>query len=221
MSVSVLIPTYNRRKFSELISLNIRKQTYPFIKEIIVADDGDNSERLVLDVPYSVLYYKVPRMSIGEKRNFLISKSSCEYVAHMDTDDIYNPDYLSKSIFNLIKTGKNVSGSADMLMYNLETKKTYGQKCIYLDLLNEATMVYKKTYTYKHKYSNTMSSEGLAFLTGALAEIIETDIDSLMVCLCHSNNTVSKQNWCSPEYEQTIDMSKYTDHLEIISKGNI
>lgn len=221
MSVSIVIPTFNRRKFSDLISLNIRKQTYPFIKEIIVADDGDNSERLVLDVPYTVLYYKVPRMTIGEKRNFLISKCSSEYIAHMDTDDIYNPDYLSKSIFNLIKTGKNVSGSADMLMYNIETKKTYGQKCIYLDLLNEATMVYRKSYTDKHKYSNTMSSEGLAFLTGALTEINETAIEDIMVCLCHSSNTVSKADWCKTEYEQTIDMSKYIEHLALISLVNI
>ena len=79
MSVSIIIPTYNRSKFSPLISLNIKKQDYPMIKEVIVADDGEDNERLVLDVSYTVLYYKVPRMTIGEKRNFLMAQVICLY----------------------------------------------------------------------------------------------------------------------------------------------
>lgn len=213
MSLSIVIPTYNRKRFSEIISLNIRSQTYPFIKEVIVADDGDDAERLVLDVPYTLLYYKVPRMSIGAKRNFLISKSSGDYIAHIDSDDLYYPEYLSRSIFNLIKSGKSVSGSADMNMYSLETKKTYNQKCIYLDMLNEATMVYKKSFADTHKFADSMSSEGLSFLSGSLADIHETDIDSIMVCISHESNTVCKKNWCKDEFSKTLDMSKYEKHL--------
>ena len=84
MSVSIIIPTYNRTKFSDLISLNIKKQDYPMIKEIIIADDGDDNERLNLDVSYTVLYYKVPRCSIGEKRNFLMEKATGKYIAFLD-----------------------------------------------------------------------------------------------------------------------------------------
>ena len=129
MECSIIIPTYNRKKFSELISLNIRSQDYPFIKEIIVADDGEDNERLVLDVPYTVLYYKIPRCSIGEKRNFLMSKASGVYIANFDTDDFYNPSYVSTSIFNLIKSGKQISGSSDMIM--LSNGITYKQHCLY------------------------------------------------------------------------------------------
>lgn len=217
MEVSILIPTYNRSKFSKLIAHNIRKQTYPFIKEVIVADDGDDAERLVIDVPYTVLYYKVPQMSIGEKRNFLISKASGDYVANMDTDDIYKSNYLSKSIFNLIKHNKNVSGSADMLMYNIDTKKTYSQKCIFLDMLNEATLVFKKTYADTHSFSNSNSSEGFAFLNGSISDIYETNIEDIMICICHETNTVSKNNWCVKEYEHFIDMNKYEDELKLLS----
>ena len=219
MYVSVLIPTFNRKSFSQLISLNLRTQSYPFIKEIIVADDGDDSERLVLDVPFTVLYYKVARMSIGEKRNFLVSKSTGDYLAHFDTDDIYHRDYLSTSIFNLIKTGKGLSGSSDMIMLDTATNKTYKQRCINMDMINEATMVYTRKYAEDNKFSNTMSSEGISFCK--IADIIETEIESIMICLCHKTNTVDKHPWVDDKYVEKIDIECYKAHLDLISQGNI
>ena len=218
MSVSIIIPTYNRSKFSPLISLNIKKQDYPMIKEVIVADDGEDNERLVLDVPYTILYYKVPRCSIGEKRNFLMEKATGKYIACFDTDDFYHPTHLSTSIFNLIKSGKQVSGSSDMLI--LHDEKTYKQRCIYLDLLNEATLVFTKEYTLTHKFSNVMSSEGKGFLTGSLDDIYETEIEDIMVCIAHKENTVSKLPWTDEKYLAKIDMSMYEPHLKIFSLLN-
>jgi len=216
MDCSIVIPTFNRKRFSKLISHNINSQTYPFIKEIIIADDGDNSERLVLDVPFSVHYYKVPRMSIGEKRNFLISKASGSYIAHMDTDDFYNKDYLSTSIFNLIKSGKLVSGSSDMLLLDVATKETYRQRCIYIHLLNEATMVYKKSFIKNNKFSLANSAEGIGFLIANINDIFETPIDDIMVCLAHDKNTVDKSAWCKDKYKTSLDMSKYEKHQNLI-----
>ena len=219
MYVSILIPTFNRRRFSELITHNIISQTYPFIKEVIVADDGYDDERLNLKLPYSVLYYKVPRMTIGDKRNFLMSKASGDYLAHFDTDDMYSRDYLSSSIFNLIKNGKGLSGSSDMLMLDTATKTTYKQRCINMDMLNEATMCYTKSYADTHKFSNTMSSEGISFCE--IKEITETPIEEIMICLAHDGNTVSKKQWVTDAYKSPIDMTWYKQHLEIISQSSI
>ena len=219
MYVSILIPTFNRRRFSELITHNILAQTYPFIKEVIVADDGYDDERLNLKLPCSVLYYKLPRMTIGDKRNFLISKASGDYLAHFDTDDMYSRDYLSSSIFNLIKNGKGLSGSSDMLMLDTATKTTYKQRCINMDMINEATMCYTKSYAETHKFSNTMSSEGISFCE--IKEITETPIEEIMVCLAHDSNTVSKKQWITDAYKSQIDMTWYERHLEIISQSSI
>ena len=43
MSVSIIIPTYNRKKFERLIEYNINCQTYNNIVEVVVADDGGNN----------------------------------------------------------------------------------------------------------------------------------------------------------------------------------
>lgn len=219
MYVSILIPTFNRHRFSELITHNILAQTYPFIKEVIIADDGYDDERLNIKVPYSVMYYKVPRMNIGEKRNFLMSKATGDYLAHMDTDDMYSRDYLSSSIYNLIKTGKGLSGSSDMLMMDTATSNTYKQRCINIDMLNEATMCYTKSYAEKHKFSNKMSSEGISFCE--IKEIVETPIEEIMVCLAHAGNTVCKKQWVDDAYKSPIDMTWYKRHLEIISQSSI
>ena len=207
MSVSILIPTYNRKHFETLINLNIKIQTYPLIKEIIIADDGEDT--LNLDLTYSILYYKVERMSIGEKRNFLKSKACGDYLIHMDTDDFYSPDYVSDSVFNLIQSGKSLSGSSDMLMY--DGSRTYKQRCIFLNYLNEATLCYTKKYALEHDFSNSMSSEGISFC--AIKHISELDINSIMICLCHSNNTVDKKPWTADKYVFDLNLEKYKKHL--------
>ena len=71
---------------------------YYNIKEIIILDDGDD-EPLCIKTKYPIRYYNVPRCSIGDKRNMLVSLSQCDYVAFMDTDDMYDKDYIGYSIF--------------------------------------------------------------------------------------------------------------------------
>jgi len=186
---SIIIPTFNRASFSKQISENIRSQSYPFIMEILVGDDG--SEQLDIVAPYPIRYFTLPRMTIGAKRNFLVRHSKGDYVACMDTDDFYQPTFISKSIFNLIRTGKSVSGSADMIMAH--EGKQYKVRCLYLDMLNEATLVFRRTFP--GQFADASAGEGHSFLSGHLEEIVETDIESLMICHVHSGNTVDKSSW--------------------------
>ena len=58
MSVSIIIPTYNRKKFEKLIEYNINCQDYPNIVEVVIADDGDESEALELNIKYPIKYIK-------------------------------------------------------------------------------------------------------------------------------------------------------------------
>jgi len=211
MSVSILIPTYNRKQFNELINLNIKSQTYPLIKEVIIADDGDDHERIILDLPYTILYFKVERMSIGKKRNFLKSKASGDYLIHFDTDDFYNPDYISNSVFNLISSGKSLSGSSDMILYNFE--KTYLQSCIYINYINEATMCYTKKYSENHFFKEENSGEGLNFCNIKYISLL--DIYKIMICIIHKQNTINKNIWINEKYEKEIDLSIYKNHLNL------
>ena len=188
-SVDILIPTYNRGKFSKEIVDNINRQDYPFINRVIIADDGDKEQKIdVSGCKYIVEYYNVNRMTIGAKRNFLMSRAKAYYVANMDTDDFYQDCYISTCIFNLIKFGKNITGSADMICQRGREKVLH--RCVYLHLLNEATIVCKRE-TYR-KYADTSKGEGREFLEGYENDIVETDINKIMICLVHSENTIDK-----------------------------
>jgi hypothetical protein len=64
-----------------------------------------------------------------------------------------------------------------------------------------------------------MSSEGISFCK--IADIIETEIESIMVCLCHKTNTVDKHPWVDDKYVERIDIECYKAHLDLISQVNI
>ena len=215
-SVDILIPTYQRKKFEKLITHNISIQSYPLIKNVIIADDSNDN--LHLDINYSVLNYKVERMSIGAKRNFLLSKATSRYVVFMDTDDMYHPDYISHSIHTLLMSGKSITGTSDMLMYYQE--QTYRLSCIFFHAINEATLVLD-THNVKLKFKEQNSSEGLEPLKNHIGDIVQTDINKVMCCLCHQENTIDKKIWIQERYKTEFNTSEYDEHLKIISSLNI
>jgi glycosyltransferase involved in cell wall biosynthesis len=215
MSVSICIPTYNRKKFEKLIQHNINIQTYYNIQEVIILDDGDD-EPLSIKTKYPIKYYNVPRCSIGDKRNMLVSLSQCDYVAMMDTDDMYDKDYIGHSIFEMETNDKSIAGSADMLVYS--KGDFYKQRCLYLHYLNEATLVFKKSIW--SPFNSTNSNEAIPFLEKHLGNIIETNIDRLMCCIAHDHNTIPKKQWLVDQYK-TPPLSQYSKHIEVLSSLNV
>ena len=197
MSCSIIIPTYNRKKFERLISFNISSQTYPNILEIIVGDDGEDTQRLYLKVPYPVVYLRCPRMSIGEKRNLLVEKAKGEFIAHMDTDDLYFPQYIETSIQLMQEKKKNVTGTSDMI-FLFKDGHSGSMRNPLLSMANEATLVYKKSFWEKGPFSTNHTNEGISFLLGRHWETGHSSIQQVMICLCHEENTVDKNVWRQP-----------------------
>ena len=191
---SIIIPTYNRKKFEKLIEYNIKCQNYPYILEVIIADDGDESQKLELDVPYPIQYVRCNRMSIGSKRNLLCSKARGTFIAHFDTDDIYFPTYIEYSIDRMLKTNKNVIGTSDMI-FLYKDGQTGNMRNVLLSMANEATLVYRKSFWERGGFSGQQSNEGIHFLEGRHWEIAHADINKVMICLCHDENTVDKNVW--------------------------
>ena len=112
-NISICTPTYNRNKFLPLMIKNLNLQQYPQDKlEWVVLDDGDDKmikskedyiqiEKLIYPVKLSYHYY-TKRMTIGVKRNILVKKSKYKIIACMDSDDVYNQDYLAYSVGMLL-----------------------------------------------------------------------------------------------------------------------
>ena len=216
MSVSIVIPTYNRKLFERLIEYNINSQDYFNIIEIIVLDDSDIDRPLCIRSVIPIRYYTVPRMTIGMKRNCGVKLAHGDYICFIDTDDFYAPDYISYSIFEMETNNKTIAGSADMNMW--DGKQFYKQRCMFLHLLNEATMVFKKSAW--SRFADTNSNEAVPFLEKNMNNIVETNIDRVMCCVCHKNNTVDKTAWLNDKYKSSV-LSQYSKHIEIYSSLNI
>jgi glycosyltransferase involved in cell wall biosynthesis len=218
-SVSIVIPYYNRKKFEKLIEYNIKIQTYPNIKEVIIADDSDlPNQRLELDIPYPVVYCLVKRMTIGEKRNYLKDRAQSEIIAHMDSDDIYFPQYIQSCVDTMILNDCEVTGSSDMLFINPITKKSFRQSCLYNQMTNEATSVYTKNYAKTHHYAKRNHSENESFNSEHWL-ITQTPIDEIMVCITHDDNTISKRMWETDQYQAPLPKHFWrTQHYRILSK---
>jgi len=216
MSVSICIPTYNRKKFEKIIEHNINIQTYYNIREIIILDDSDIDDPLCIRTKYPIRYYRCNRCSIGDKRNGLVELATSKYVAFMDTDDFYDKDYIAHSIFEMETNDKSIAGSADMNVYCNGT--FYKQRCMFLHMLNEATLVFRRDLHYK--FASTNSNEAVPFLQQHLGNIVETNINRVMCCISHDSNTIPKTQWIKDQFK-TEALTQYEKHLEIYSKCNV
>ena len=96
--VSVIIPTYNRADYVVEALRSAKAQTYP-LKQIIVVDDGscDDTARRVAEVGGVEYYYQANRGQ-GAARNRGLRLARGEYVASLDSDDLWDEDFLARSV---------------------------------------------------------------------------------------------------------------------------
>jgi len=107
--VSVIIPAFNAERFIDATLDSVLQQTYdPF--EVIVVDDGSTDRTAELVRAYA---QRDPRIQLhlqsnlgpSAARNAAIDKSTGEYVAPLDADDIWYPDKLHKQVDCMLRHG--------------------------------------------------------------------------------------------------------------------
>ncbi|WP_257324836.1 glycosyltransferase family 2 protein [Pseudoalteromonas rhizosphaerae] len=110
MKISVVIPLFNKEQYIERCLKSIQAQTYQNF-EIIVIDDGstDQGAELVRALGLSKLrLISQPNGGVSKARNHGIDKANGEWIAFIDADDYWKPDFLLEMI-NLIEKFPYVS----------------------------------------------------------------------------------------------------------------
>lgn len=97
-TVSVIIPTYNRRNLVELALVSVVQQTYQDY-EIIVVDDGstDGTASWVgLHYPQVRLIQRQENQGVAAARNIGVCEARGRFIAFLDSDDQWLPTYLER-----------------------------------------------------------------------------------------------------------------------------
>ena len=99
--ISVVIPTYNSAKYIKEAIDSVLMQTLQPL-EIIVVDDGSTDDTNSIIASYTdlkkIIYIKKDNGGPASARNMGIKKSSGEFIALLDADDIWESDKLEKQV---------------------------------------------------------------------------------------------------------------------------
>jgi glycosyltransferase involved in cell wall biosynthesis len=96
--ISVIIPTFNRANLLVKAIRSVKAQNYPNI-QIIVADDGSQDDTAEIVAQFEdVEYYFQENKGQGAARNLGLKYAKGEYIASLDSDDIWDNNFLTTAV---------------------------------------------------------------------------------------------------------------------------
>ncbi len=123
-NISVIIPAYNvANSLQQCLDSVIKQTCQP--KEIIVINDGstDNTSEIAKFYKDSILYIEQSNKGQGSARNEGLKRAKGEYIAFLDADDYWLPDFLKTcSIF--LDSNKNTVAVWTAWIKQLDEKKS-------------------------------------------------------------------------------------------------
>lgn len=201
--VSVLTPTYNRRKFILAAIRCFKNQTYPQSRmEWIILDDGTDKVKDLFDAAGlpNVRYVALPegeRLPIGAKRNRLNDMATGDIIVAWDDDDYYPPERISKSVTALRSAPGHrvpVVGSSELYLYFTDRDEIWSIGPYGQNHCTNGTMAYWRSYAATHRYDDTAEkAEEKKFMDDWKTPVIQLRPEQTMLVLCHAYNTFDKR----------------------------
>jgi len=200
--VSVITPTFNRRKFLPSLIECYKSQTYPKEKmEWVIFDDGTDNVKDIFDIAAKTIpnlryIRQEQKLLIGAKRNILNKESKGDIIIAMDDDDFYCPERVAHVVqqFARAPPTTELAGSSEIYMYYTDIKKIYRMGPFNKNHATNGTMAWKRSYSDKHLYDETVThAEEKSFLDNYKHPMIQLDPFKVMLVISHSENTFDKK----------------------------
>ncbi|QNU67498.1 glycosyltransferase family 2 protein [Ruminiclostridium herbifermentans] len=155
--ISVIIPMYNTSQYIKQTVESVLAQTYGNF-EVIIMDDGstDNGAEIVkglVEKDARIKYFFQSNQGVSAARNNAIEQSQGEFVAFLDSDDLWLPTKLEKQINRLTSTGMDACYCG--YQYFCEASKgevfpkRYSEGKILIDVIKEKVSVWTSTVVVK------------------------------------------------------------------------
>ena len=199
--VSVITPTYNRRRFIPYLIKCYESQNYKKENmEWIILDDGQDKVKDLFDaaakrIP-NIRYIPLDeKLTIGEKRNRLNDEAIGSIIVAMDDDDYYPPERVSHVVMRFANNKEvQLAGTSEVYMYYSDVKEIYKLGPYNPNHATNGTMAWRKSYSNSHRYDDTVThAEEQSFLEGYKHKMIQLDPLKVMLVMSHSENTFDKK----------------------------
>ena len=198
--VSILTPTYNRRKFIPILIRLILEQTYHKDRmEWIVLDDGSDPVEDIFKehadkLPMLRYIRETTKMTIGAKRNRLNQEAKGDILIAMDDDDYYPPERVAHVVRKFQQNPSvQLAGSSEAYMYYTDIKEIYKLGPYHANHATNGTMAWRRSYALTHAYDETVThAEEKSFLEQYRNPMIQLDPRKVMLVFAHAENTYNK-----------------------------
>ncbi len=166
MLVSVIIPTYNRAGLISDTLDSVFDQDFDDL-QVIVVDDGSTDDTVSVLAPYmnSITYIHQENMGAGPARNRGIEQARGQYIAFLDSDDMWQPfklrlqiaileayseiSFLSTDFFIRKEGGRRIPrGHGTWFKYPLDLRSLYGSRVEVTDLVKDTWASESRNYLY-------------------------------------------------------------------------
>ncbi|WP_066023360.1 MULTISPECIES: glycosyltransferase [Clostridium] len=171
-NVSIIVPT-NKRNYISNIAKNYMNLNYPN-KELIIIINKDNIKAKecgeLTDKYDNVRIFKLKEnTTLGECLNFGVSVAQYDYIAKMDDDDYYGPNYLTDQMNAFNYTRAAIVGKAAYFICFEDDSSIYINNPTfvhrYVRGLAGGTLLIKKSVFKKCKFEHLNVAEDTSFLT--------------------------------------------------------
>jgi glycosyltransferase involved in cell wall biosynthesis len=199
VNFSIIMPNYNSAHLKRAIS-SVIDQTYDKWELIIIDDFSSNYPEKIIDEfkHNQISFYKCNNSNnIARSRNFGIKKSNNDWIAFLDSDDVWDKEKLFEVQKSIIKDNPDFIYHG---MYYLPKKFGFIKKAIKYHSKN----IKKPIFESLIKYGNTIANSSVVVRKKLLF-----DIDLL-------SEDVKKISW--EDYDCWIRCSKKTDNFLYIPK---
>jgi len=100
-AVSVIIPAYKVAPFISETLDSVFAQTFTDFEVIVINDDSPDTPQLEQELEKyrsQIVYLRQPNQGAGGARNAGLRVARCEFVAFLDGDDVWLPDFLKEQL---------------------------------------------------------------------------------------------------------------------------
>jgi glycosyltransferase involved in cell wall biosynthesis len=195
VTVSALMPTYNRREFVPRSISCFLSQQYPtdWYVELVILDDGtDSIKNLLPDDSRIKYFYELPKRNHGEKMNRCFELSNGEIGIVWDDDDVYAANRISRQILPFIENPSiQITGSTTLYYYTPDKRAFQYTSPSTIGWM--ASIAVRKSYWEGNRFDSILAGADYNILKQIPQESrCDLNDPTLIVASVHPNNACKK-----------------------------